>query len=194
MTISFLGAGRTPSFLISTGPLGYRLGLLFGTDAPRSLIGQGTGTSTAGISLLGATSLDVASTHGTYSGYFLDGTFFRTAEGGLGKTLLELGLVGAALYAGVFFSVLAPIVRFIRRLDGIGCSLVVLVLALGIIFLKGHEALDDPLIQPLFWLCAGGAWGRMSTLVSTGRGGAVTALPAVSGRDSAPAPAPRHWA
>jgi hypothetical protein len=50
------------------------------------------------------------------------------------------------------------------RLDGAGRALTILTLALGVVFLKGHQDLDNPLVQPLFWLAAGGAWGRMRAL------------------------------
>ena len=88
------------------------------------------------------------------------GRSFLSAEGGLTKTWLELGVVGVALYAGVFLSVLGPPLRSLRCLDGVGRALTVLTVALGIVFLKGHASLDDPPVQPLFWLAAGGIWGR----------------------------------
>ena len=95
-----------------------------------------------------------------YESYAYGGRSFLSAEGGLTKTWLELGVVGVALYAGVFLSVLGPPLRSLRRLDGVGRALTVLTVALGIVFLKGHASLDDPLVQPLFWLAAGGIWGR----------------------------------
>ena len=36
-----------------------------------------------------------------------------------------------------------------------------LAIALGVVFLKNHQSLDDPLIQPLFWLSVGGIWERI---------------------------------
>jgi hypothetical protein len=81
-------------------------------------------------------------------------------EGGLSKTWLELGIMGVALYGAVYWTALAPAVRSLRQLDGAGVAFTMLAIALAIIFLKGHQSLDDPLIQPLFWLVVGGIWGR----------------------------------
>jgi hypothetical protein len=51
-------------------------------------------------------------------------------------------------------------------------------MALGVVFLKGHQSLDDPLIQPLFWLGVGGIWGRMRAVadVQAGRNGKDVAI------------------
>ena len=97
----------------------------------------------------------------TGSGYFLDGRTFIIAEGALSKTWLELGIMGLILYGAVFWAALAPAIRSWRRLDKVGVAFTMLAIALGVVFLKGHQSLDDPLIQPLFWLCVGGIWGRM---------------------------------
>jgi hypothetical protein len=135
-----------------------------------------------------APSSALTTSQGTFGAYFLDGRVLRIVEGGFSKTWLELGLVGVLLYGGVFFSVLAPAVRSLTRTDSIGRALTILSIALGIIFLKGHQSLDDPLVQPLFWLAAGGAWGRMRSLARTRRESMETALGAVPARGSARVP------
>ena len=164
--ISILGASKLIPFLLSGSP-GSRLSLMFSVNNYHSIIGQGTGTSTQGVNLVGGTVFNGLNSSGPYTGYILDGRTFIAAEGGLTKTWLELGGPGVILYGGVFFSVLAPIVRRLRRLDGAGRALTILALALSIVFLKGHQDLDDPLVQPLFWLAAGGAWARMRVLASS---------------------------
>jgi hypothetical protein len=158
--ISILGAKELVPFLFSGSP-GSRLSLMFSVDNYNALIGQGTGTSTQGLNLVSAASLNSIGSGGPAAGYVLNGRTFITAEGGFTKTWLELGVLGVVLYGGVFFSALVPIARSLRRLDGTGRALIVLAFALGIVFLKGHQDLDDPLVQPLFWLAVGGAWGRM---------------------------------
>ena len=163
--IPILGATKLIPFLISGGPSG-RLSLMFSVNGYNPVIGQGPGTSTrALVSRWGATPLNPLSSGGQGTGYVLDGRTLVSTEGGLTKTWLELGILGVALYGGVFFSTLAPIARS-PRLDGAGRALTILALALGIVFLKGHQDLDDPLVQPLFWLAVGGAWGRMRVLDS----------------------------
>lgn len=163
--ISILGASKLVPFLTSGSP-GSRLALMFSVNNYGDIIGQGPGTSTQGANLVGATPFYALNSSGPYTGYVMDGRTFIAAEGGLTKTWLELGVPGIILYGGVFFSALAPLVRSLRRLDGAGRALTILALALGIVFLKGHQDLDDPLVQPLFWLAAGGAWGRMRTLAN----------------------------
>ena len=155
--IFFLREARLASFLASGSP-GSRISLMFSLPSTGSLTGQGPGTSTQGITVLGATPLVP---QGPYSSYMVNGRTFLTAEGGLVKTWLELGIVGVALYGAVFWSALAPAIRSLRRLDGAGVALTMLTIALGVVFLKNHQSLDDPLIQPLFWLGVGGIWGRM---------------------------------
>ena len=93
---------------------------------------------------------------------------FIATEGGLSKTWLELGIIGVVLYGAVFWVALAPAIRSLRRLDGAGVALTMLAIALGVVFLKGHQSLDDPLIQPLFWLSVGGIWGRMQAAAASG--------------------------
>jgi hypothetical protein len=159
--ISFLGASKIIPFLISGSDGQNALSLMFSPAYPGSFTGQGTGTSTQGAGLVGATSFYGIASHKSYFGYILNGRVFITAEGGLTKTWLELGILGVVLYGGVFLSVLGPAVHSLRRLDGAGRALTMLTIVLGIAFLKGHPSLDDPLVQPLFWLAAGGTWGRM---------------------------------
>ena len=159
--VSFLGASRLVPFLTSASNGQDALTLMFSPAHPGALSGQGTGTSTQGASLVGASNFVGIDNGRYYAGYVKDGRDFVVAEGGLTKTWLELGLVGVILYGGLFFSVLAPAICSLRRTDGVGRALTVLAVALGIVFLKGHQSLDDPLIQPFFWLAAGGAWGRM---------------------------------
>jgi hypothetical protein len=163
---------------------------MFSATNPIALTGQGTGTSTQGVGLVGANSFSAVNSHGPYTGYILNGKDYVTAEGGLAKTWLELGIVGVLIYGGVFWSVLGPAVRSLRRIDGTGYSLIVLTIALGIIFLKGHQSLDNPRVQPLYWLAAGGAWGRMRALAANPRQQAGTAR-ATAPVDCAPgAPTP----
>lgn len=172
--IFFLGEARLASFLASGSPASRISGIfLFPSTGP--LTGQGPGTSTQGLTVVGS-SLPVA--QGVYSSYVLNGRTFLSAEGGLAKTWLELGIIGVALYGAIFWMALAPAIRSLRRLDGAGVALTMLAIALGVIFLKGHQSLDDPLIQPLFWLGVGGIWGRMRAVegVPSGRNGEGVAI------------------
>jgi hypothetical protein len=157
----FLGASRILPFLTSRSNGINALTLMFSPINPSSLTGQGTGTSTQGGSIFGATAFTGINNYQHYAGYIENGRAFITAEGGLTKTWLELGIVGVLLYGGVFFAALGPPIHAMRRLDGVGRALTVLTVALGIVFLKGHASLDDPLVQPLFWLAVGGVWGRL---------------------------------
>jgi len=160
--IDVLGANLILSFLTSSS-LGPPLRLMVASAHPGALSGQGTGTSTQGSYILGATSFSGTNVQGPYTGASIDGRSFITAEGGLAKTWLELGLVGVILYGAVFVTIIGPVLRLFSRLDGIGRALLALTVGLGILFLKGHQSLDDPLIQPLFWMAAGGVWGRLQS-------------------------------
>ena len=163
--VFFLGETALAGFLTSGSP-GSRISYMFSVPNSGSLMGQGPGTSTQGVVSLGAVPL----IGGSYTNYALYGRTFILAEGGLAKTALELGIMGVVLYGAVFWVALAPAIRSLRRLDGAGVALTMLAIALGVIFLKGHQSLDDPLIQPLFWLSIGGIWGRMRA-VAGGRQG-----------------------
>jgi hypothetical protein len=77
------------------------------------------------------------------------------------RTWLELGIMEVVLYGRFFWVALAPAIRSLRWLGGIGVALTMLAIALGASFLKGQQSLDDPLIQPLFWLSVGCLRGRM---------------------------------
>lgn len=164
-----LNAGSLLPFLASGSP-GSRVSLMFSVSDPYSLTGQGTGTGTQGATMVGTALVMGSDGQTIVGGSTLSGRIFMTVEGGLTKTWLELGLIGVVLYAGVFISVLGPAVRSLRALDGAGRALLVLVMALGVIFLKGHQSLDDPLVQPLFWLTAGGVWGRMRATAASRAG------------------------
>ena len=172
--LSFLGASKIVPFLTSGAEGESSLTFMFSPAFPDSLTGQGTGTSTQGASVLGATSFDVIRNNQSYNAYIDNGRTFITAEGGITKTWLELGIVGVVLYAGIFLSALSPAVRSLRQLDGVGRALTILTIALGVVFLKGHASLDNPLVQPLFWLCAGATWGRMRGLAAGPEQGAGT--------------------
>jgi hypothetical protein len=154
----FLGQTKLASFLTSGSP-GSRISLIFSLNSSGSLLGQGPGTSTQGVSVVGTTT--TLHTQASYGNYLLDGRTFIVAEGGLAKTWLELGIMGVVFYGAIFWTALAPVIRSLRRLDGAGVTFTMLAIALGVIFLKGHQSLDDPLIQPLFWLVVGGIWGRI---------------------------------
>ena len=158
--INVLGANLILSFLTSSS-LGAPLRLMVASAHPAALYGQGTGTSTQGSYILGATSFSGTNAQGPYTGVSIDGRSFITAEGGLAKTWLELGLVGVLLYGAVFITIIGPALRSFGKLDCIGRALLAVTIGLGILFLKGHQSLDDPLIQPLFWMAAGGVWGRL---------------------------------
>jgi hypothetical protein len=173
--ISVLGTSKVASFLISGSPES-RISLMFSPSNPTSLAGQGPGTSTQGASLVGAVPFNAYNSQGPYSAQILNGRTFITVEGGLAKTWLELGIVGVLLYGAVFFSVLAAPVRHLLRLDVIGRALTILSIALGVIFLKGHQSLDDLLVQPIYWLAAGGIWGRMRADAAEPRCEAATRL------------------
>ncbi len=166
--VLFSGQTNLASFLISGSP-GSRISLAFSLPNSGSLIGQGTGTSTQGIVSLGVIPLTSGLPPGAYPSYVLDGRTFITAEGGLARTWLELGIMGMVLYGVVFWVALAPAIRSLRRLDGAGVAFTILAIALGVIFLKGQQSLDDPLIQPLFWLGVGGIWGRIRAVAVSGR-------------------------
>jgi hypothetical protein len=144
------------SFVVS-GSAGSRIASMFSLTGSGSLAGQGPGTSTQGFTMLGASPI----ADGSGLSYILNGRTFITAEGGLTKTWLELGIMGVVLYAAVFWTALSPALRSPGRRDMVGVALTVLAIDLGVIFLKGHQALDDPLIQPLFWMVVGGIWGRI---------------------------------
>ena len=160
--ISFLGTSKLVPFLTSASNGVNAIALIFSPVHSYVLTGQGTGTSTQGIGVLGVQSFITFVNNYPYESYVYGGRSFLSAEGGLTKTWLELGIVGVILYTGVFLSVLGPPLRSLRRLDGVGRALTMLTVALGIVFLKGHASLDDPLVQPLFWLAAGGIWGRIA--------------------------------
>lgn len=156
--VPLLGGAELVSFLTS-GSAWSRISFMFDLPGTNWLAGQGPGTSTQGISVIGATSNDAGVGH--YASYILNNQTFVDAEGGLSKTWLELGIMGVALYFAIFWSALASAIRSLRRLDGPSVAFTMLAISLGVIFLKGHQSLDDPLIQPLFWLAVGGVWGRM---------------------------------
>jgi len=162
--VFFLGEAKLVPFLTS-GSAGSRISSVFSFPNSGYLTGQGPGTSTQGGAVVGVAPLN--------GNYVLGGRTFITAEGGLAKTWLELGIIGVVLYGAVFWVALVPAIRSLRRLDGAGRALTMLAVALGVVFLKGHQSLDDPLIQPLFWLGVGGIWGRMRAVagVSAGRNG-----------------------
>jgi hypothetical protein len=167
--VFFLGDTNLVPFLSSGSPVS-RISFMFDLPNSGSLIGQGPGTSTQGVAAVGAAPLAVGLPQGTYGNYELNGRTFITFEGSLGKTWLELGILGLVLYGTVFWATLAPTIRSLRRLDGAGVAFATLVIALGVIFLKGHQSLDDPLIQPLFWLTVGGIWGRMRLVAGVRQG------------------------
>jgi len=156
--VPLLGGAELVSFLTS-GSAGSRVSFMFALPGNDWLVGQGPGTATQGITAIGATAAGTGlSTDGSY---ILNNQTYAGAEGGLSKTWLELGIMGVTLYGAIFWEALAPAMRSFRRLDGPGLAFMMLAVALGIVFLKGHQSLDDPLIQPLFWLAVGGIWGRL---------------------------------
>jgi len=159
--IFFLGESGLASFLTSGGSTGTRLSFIFFLPRTGSLVGQGPGTSTQGLAVVGASYINTGPIQSPYGMYILDGRTFITAEGGLSRTWLELGVMGLALYGAVFWAALAPAIKYLRKLDGAGVALTTLAIAMGIVFLKGQQSLDDPLVQPIFWLGIGGIWGRM---------------------------------
>ena len=172
--VSFLGASTFASFLTSGSPTA-RLTGMFSQPYSDALIGQGLGTSTQGANLVGATFFNGVNGLGPYQGFIIAGRTFITTEGGLSKTWLELGILGVVIYGLIFFLVLSPAIVSLPRLDGSGRALTILAVGLGIVFLKNHQSLDNPLVQPLFWLCAGGAWGRMRALAARNQREAGTA-------------------
>ena len=166
--VFFLGETKLAPFLASGSP-GSRISSMFSLPTLGSLTGQGPGTSTQGVAVVGATPLNAGLPQTLHGSYVLNGRTFITTEGGLAKTWLELGIMGVVLYAAVFWVALAPAIRSLRRLDGVGVALTMLAIALGVVFLKGHQSLDDPLIQPLFWLAVGGIWGRKRVVAGVRR-------------------------
>lgn len=154
------GTNTLASFLVS-GSVSDRVAFMFSLTGSGSLTGQGPGTSTQGITALGAPPLTIGLQSGVNAAYVMNGRVFLTAEGSLAKTWLELGIMGVVLYTAVFWTALAPALRSLRRMDRAGVTLTVLAITLGVVFLKGHQSLDNPLIQPLFWLVVGGIWGRI---------------------------------
>jgi hypothetical protein len=159
-----LGDGTLRSFLVS-GSAAQRVSSGFALTRSGSLLGQGPGTSTQGI--LALAPVNVQTMPDSTVAYVLNGRTFAAAEGGLGKVWLELGIIGVTLYAAVFGAAFSPALRVLRRMDGAGISLVALACATGMIFLKNHQSLDDPLIQPLFWLAVGGIWGRARNVLAS---------------------------
>jgi hypothetical protein len=158
--VPFLGGTKLISFLTS-GAVVSRISLMFDLANTGSLVGQGPGTSTQGIALIGAGPTGT----GLSASYVLNNRIFLIAEGGLAKTWLELGIMGMVLYGAIFWEALSAPIHSLRRLDEAGVAFTMLAIALGVVFLKGHQSLDDPLIQPLFWLAVGGIWGRMHAAV-----------------------------
>jgi hypothetical protein len=156
--VPLLGGAELVSFLTS-GSIASRISSMFALPGNDWLVGQGPGTSTQGITVIGAAS--GGSGLSPYATYTLNNRTFIGTEGGLSKTWLELGIMGVVLYGAIFWGALAPAIRSLRRLDGSALAFTMLAIALGVIFLKGHQSLDDPLIQPLFWLAVGGIWGRI---------------------------------
>lgn len=186
--LSFLGASKVLPFLTSRSEGVSALTLMFSPADPGSVAGQGTGTSAQGAGVLGATTFTGIHDNQPYAGYIQGGRNFITVEGGMTKTWLELGLVGVVLYAGIFYSALRPAVRSLSQLDAVGRALGVLTIALGVVFLKGHASLDDPLVQPLFWLAAGGMWGRLRARVDGLPGRRPTWQASAGGNSYAAAP------
>jgi hypothetical protein len=176
--IFFLGAGTFVSFLTSGSPAA-RLTGMFSQPYSGALIGQGLGTSTQGANLVGATFFKGINGVGPYQGFIIAGRNFITTEGGLSKTWLELGILGVVLYGLIFLSALGPAIALLPRLDGSGRALAILTVGLGIVFLKNHQSLDNPLVQPLFWLGLGGVWGRMRALAARNHREAPAASSAV---------------
>ena len=158
--VFFLGETSLAPFLTSGSPES-RISEMFSFPRTGSLIGQGPGTSTQGLAAVGASPLGTGLLNGSYPGYVLDGRSFIVAEGGLARTWLELGIIGVVLYGAIFWAALAPALRSLRQLDGAAVAFTMLAIALGVVFLKAQASLDDPLVQPLFWLGVGGIWGRM---------------------------------
>lgn len=158
----FLGAGTLLPFLTSLTNARQTLLFMFAPTHPFSLIGQGVGTTTQGISSLGAVAFNSFTTKSQYTGYIINGRVFMGAEGGLTKAWLELGLVGVLLYAAVFTSILGPLLRHLTRINAVGQAMGVLALCLGIVFLKAQASLGDPLVQPMFWLAAGIGLGSIA--------------------------------
>lgn len=158
--VPVLGGAELVSFLAS-GSAWSRISFMFALPGADWLVGQGPGTSTQGTAIIGAAANGTGTALSAASGYIASNQALVGAEGGLSKTWLELGIMGAVLYGAIFWGALTPAIRSLRRLDGPGLAFTMMALALGVIFLKGHQSLDDPLIQPLFWLAVGGIWGRM---------------------------------
>jgi hypothetical protein len=160
--VPVLGGAELVSFLTS-GSAWSRISLMFSLPGNDWLVGRGPGTSTQGAAVItGATASGTGTALSAASNYIVSNQAPILAEGGLSTTWLELGIMGAVLYGAIFWEVLTPAIRSLRRLDGPGRAFTMMTLALGVIFLKGHQSLDDPLIQPLFWLAVGGIWGRMN--------------------------------
>jgi hypothetical protein len=169
--VPFLGGAELVSFLIS-GSAWSRISIMFALPGADWLVGQGPGTATQGVTVIGAAAQGPALA--PYASYVLNNQTFVGAEGSLPKTWLELGIMGAALYGAIFWEALAPAVRSLRRLDGPALAFTMLAIALGVVFLKGHPSLDDPLIQPLFWLAVGGIWGRMHVAANDVRAASIS--------------------
>lgn len=152
-----VGAKQQIAFLASGSEGADAIHLMFSPVNPGSMVGEGPGTSTQGAIPASPSQQPGSAPTARYS---IGDRSFRTAEGGLTKAWLELGVTGAVLYGSLFAVLLAPLLRGLRNLDSIGRAATCLVFALCIIFLKGHASLDDPLIQPLYWVAVGVCWAR----------------------------------
>lgn len=152
--------GLVPFLTVGSSEFISRLTGMFTVLHPFALVGQGIGTSTQGLVQFGAIPLPGFFNNGLYNLYLFQGRVLTAAEGGLAKAWLEIGITGVLLYAGVFAVVITGPFRRLRHLDGTGRAAILLVLALSIVFLKGHQSLDNPRVQPLYWVAAGIAWQR----------------------------------
>ncbi|MFZ5869234.1 MAG: hypothetical protein ACOYXW_01680 [Actinomycetota bacterium] len=152
--------GLVPFLTVGSSEVLSRLTGMFSVLHPFALVGQGIGTSTQGLVQFGAIPLPGYFNGGLYNLYLFQGRVLTAAEGGLAKAWLEIGVTGVLLYAAVFAVVIIGPFRRLRHLDGMGRAAILLVIALSIVFLKGHQSLDNPRIQPLYWIAAGIAWQR----------------------------------
>ena len=155
---SVSGGSKFYNFLNATNQTSSRLQLMFFLPSQIPFVGQGPGTSTQGISNTGTQSLPLQG-EPTYN---YEGHTYITGEGAITKVWLEIGIVGLIIYVFLFWTIFSPLILKFKYVDNIGKSFIVGCICLGILFLKGHASLDDPFIQPLFWLNAGVATTRMN--------------------------------
>lgn len=112
---------------------------------PLNVEGQGAGTSSTGLDQLRAETATL-----------------ERAEGLMARVWLELGLVGLLIYGSMLLTGVIGALRMTRGGDVWQCAAGLAAVSIFLLALKGHQALGNGQVQPLFWLCVGAAWAPHS--------------------------------